>query len=106
VDRHSAFEMLAARAGAPVDEAPAAPRGAVSGTVPNTGRSGPWGAPAEAEDPEPTPAPSQRGRASARPPARRSDTPTEAFLKSAARGLAGQIGRELVRGLFGSIRRR
>jgi DNA helicase HerA-like ATPase len=100
VDRHSAFEMLAARAAAtPAAEAPP-PRG----SVPGAGRPGPWGAP-RAEPPESVPLP-PRGRASPRAAARRSDTPTEAFLKSAARGLAGQIGRELVRGLFGSIRRR
>jgi DNA helicase HerA-like ATPase len=107
VDRESAYERLKGRtAGAPMGEAPA-PKRAAGGN--------PWGnrAPApRAEIPPPIrqEAPQtdyeqagyQRPR---RAPARRSDTVVEAVVKSAARAAASQLGRQVVRGILGSILR-
>ncbi|NEX91500.1 helicase HerA-like domain-containing protein [Caulobacter sp. 17J65-9] len=44
-------------------------------------------------------------RAAPRAPARTRQTPTEAFVNSTLRSLGSQIGRELIRGVLGSLRR-
>jgi len=75
VDRESAHELLAARAAATVPEAVA-------------------------------PAPPRRGEEPAAPPSRRGrepDTLLEATAKSALRAIGSQLGRQLVRGVLGSL---
>jgi DNA helicase HerA-like ATPase len=84
IDRASAYEELARRA------QPAAP--------PEPARPGPWSerepAQRQREDRDPTPR-----RAS------RSDSVTTAMTKSVVRSVGSAIGRELVRGILGSLRR-
>ena len=104
-DRESAYERLVVRTapsgGATASDAPAAvPAGNPWGTaVPTTG-----GAPRPAPQPAPQrpPPPVYQPR-----PAPRStrDTALEAGLKSFARSAASAVGRELMRGLMGSLRR-
>jgi DNA helicase HerA-like ATPase len=76
MDRESAYELLKKRAAASADSAEKAPE----------------------EVPVPSaPAPAER------PARRRSDTPIEAMTKSVVRGMGGQLGRSIVRGIFGNL---
>jgi DNA helicase HerA-like ATPase len=109
IDRESAYERLKGRAsGAPAGETPA----------PKRARGGnPWGqrpAPAPRpqmpppilqEEPQGTYEEPSYQRPRRAPAARRSDTVVEAVVKSAARAAASQLGRQVVRGILGSILR-
>jgi len=109
VDRESAYERLKGRTqGAPTGEAPA-PRRVPGGN--------PWGSRPSSTPAAPPPilqeqrelsyppaSPSGYGRPRSAP-ARRSDTVVEAVVKSAARAAASQLGRQVVRGILGSILR-
>jgi len=105
VDRDSAFEMLAARAKAAADQAaakqaqdeldPSPPAG--------TGETTGWTLPGFGDEDEPrgrrTP-----GRSTGRSGYQR-ETLVEAALKSVTRTVATQVGRALVRGILGSLKR-
>jgi DNA helicase HerA-like ATPase len=108
VDRESAYERLKGRTmGAPVGDAPMpkraqggnpwGPRPARTAPPPVLEQSGGYEMPQSSDEPPPP-----RGR---RAPARRSDTLAESAIKSAARAAASQLGRQVVRGLLGSILR-
>jgi uncharacterized protein len=91
VDRESAFEMLHKRAAAGPQEKQEAPAEKPSGggwTLPD------FGAKKEASEPH-TSAPRSSGR----------QTVAEAAMKSVARSVASSLGRALVRGILGSLRR-
>jgi len=92
IDRDSAHEMLARRAEAAAREAEQASAGA------------------EAQDSEfrqarryEPPARATRVQATRSAPARRSDSPVDAFAKSFARQLGTQAGRQLTRGVLGTL---
>lgn len=76
VDRESAFEMLKARAEAQEAEA----------------------ARAAAQEAE-----SKQAASTSRSSGRQRQTPTEAFVKSTARAIGSQLGRQLIRGILGSL---
>jgi hypothetical protein len=91
VDRESAFERLAARAGGV----------AAKGSVPGSSERAPWQDSPLARGGEPEPRrrePAPRGRTR--------ESVGEAAAKSLARSVASQLGRQLVRGVLGSLRRR
>ncbi|MGE0723326.1 MAG: helicase HerA-like domain-containing protein, partial [Alphaproteobacteria bacterium] len=115
IDRESAFERLRARHAAPPRDdsppapAPAAPRGRAAARGP--ARGGPWSEPAPPPDlPDSGPwtaGPTAPGRAPRRTGAARTrQTPQEAFLSSMARSVGSAVGRQIVRGVLGSILRR
>jgi DNA double-strand break repair helicase HerA and related ATPase len=79
VDRESAFEILKARAGQPLPSAP--------GATPAGQESPPWYAN--------LPGMSSGGR--------RGDNLVEAMAKSAARTIGSSVGRQIVRGVLGSL---
>jgi DNA helicase HerA-like ATPase len=81
VDRESAFEILKARAGQPVSSAPG------TGSTPAGQQSPPWYAN--------IPGISGGGR--------RGDNLVEAMAKSAARTIGSSVGRQIVRGVLGSL---
>ena len=84
VDRESAHELLAARAAERVAPAPETAESADRGAAPR-------GEP----EPEREPAPRRRGR--------EPDSLLEATAKSALRAVGSQLGRQLVRGVLGSL---
>jgi hypothetical protein len=106
VDRDSAFERLAARAQG-ADTAPPA-------RTPPAGS--PWGNQPPRNTPTPQPSPPPRYRVpptyeqkpppAPRPVGRPRDSITEILMKSAVRTVGSSIGREIVRGVLGSILRR
>ena len=121
-DRESAYEMLNGRAHSVAEVAPQAvrvdsanPWGSMSGAVPSG-----WGEAAVAPAPVRRAAydPPARARRAAEPEAPqdplmsmllgsgRREGVAEAFTKSIARSLGGQVGRSVVRGLLGSILKR
>lgn len=85
-DRDSAFEKLAARTAAAQEQAPAPPRGAQPAPSP-------WG-----DAPAPTRRPAAR--------ASNRQSMTETFAKQLLRTVASTAGREIMRGVMGSLRRR
>ncbi len=84
-DRESAYEMLQKRA---------ATAAAAAASVPQAPAGSPWGG----EAPEREPA--------RRAPARQRQGMGEAFAKSMLRTIGSQVGREIIRGVLGGIRRR
>lgn len=103
VDRHSAYEMLkaraereaaeqAARAAPPAQPSPESPYGYPYPPPPAKGRS----RATRSHPGYPPPAPK-------RTTARRRDTLAEAMAKSAARTVGSQLGRQILRGVMGSI---
>jgi DNA helicase HerA-like ATPase len=86
VDRESAYEQLRARAAAAPRPEEVAAQGGRGGKLDPSG----WGAPAPAGG---------RGRR----PAREPDGAFESIAKSAARAAGTQLGREIMRGVLGSI---
>ncbi len=97
VDRQSAYESLQARTQSSQPAQPPQP-----GSRPTFD----YGAPSRSE-PEPAPrrAPEPRYEQPAprREPARRSDTVLEAIVKSTVRSAGSSLGRQIMRGIFGSI---
>jgi DNA helicase HerA-like ATPase len=99
IDRHSAYEMLQARAESGAKTATAAEPSRSSSVPP----SGPWGRQKDAEEKRSSGAATKRGsRAPARP---RSDSMVETTMKSVLRTAGREITRSIVRGLLGSLRR-
>lgn len=94
VDRHSAYEMLKARAEREAAEqaARAAAPAPYGYPAPAKGK----GSPAKSYPGYPAPAPKKTT-------ARRRDTLAEAMAKSAARTVGSQLGRQILRGVLGSI---
>ena len=88
-DRDSAFEKLQARAQAKQAQVEAPPTRAPADS--------PWG---DTPDPEP------RARSAPRPRASSRQSMGEAFAKSLLRTVGSQVGREIMRGVLGSLRRR
>ncbi|MGE0154683.1 MAG: helicase HerA-like domain-containing protein [Reyranellaceae bacterium] len=110
VDRESAYEQLAARAQTTIQPAPSAGRS----RIPSSGS--PWGAPApRVPQPAPAPAPQPRPRVEpaprpapaprepARPVGRPRDSLVDAMMKSTVRTVGSTLGREIIRGVLGSI---
>ena len=101
IDRESAFEILQRRAdeaarrseAPPPAEQPAQEGGATAGTS--------WRLPDFGRDEEP---PARRERAEPRPRYQR-ETVMEAAVKSVTRSVASSLGRALVRGILGSLKR-
>ena len=91
VDRESAFERLKRRPAQPEAPAPQAP-------APRAEMSGPFSSPRQApSDPFSRPAPAPR-------PSNRQGV-GEAFMKSAVRSIGSSLGRQILRGVLGSILR-
>lgn len=105
IDRESAYERLTGRIAPGPTSAPAQPRG----SVPSAG--GPWGKPKPGA-PEPIETPPEKARPGdlrgrERPaPRSRSETLVDSGLKSVVRSVGSAIGREIVRGVLGSILKR
>ena len=94
IDRESAYEMLAARAGKTADQT--APK-----QQEDNGSAGSrWTLPGFGDDAAKPAAGQPRGRAGYQ-----RETVLEAAMKSAARTVATQVGRALVRGILGSLKR-
>jgi len=108
IDRESAFEQLSARAQGSANSAPA-------GRVPPS--DSPWGNTPRSAPPQPVPqeqpryrmppeyqpAPQPAPRPAPRPVGRPRDSIGEILMKSAVRTVGSSIGREIVRGVLGSI---
>jgi DNA helicase HerA-like ATPase len=100
VDRESAFERLQHRHAEPAEALPP--------PIPQyPPRRGPWSEPAPRSEPDEglerrrrQPSPARRA------PPRNRESVEEAFFKSMARSIGGSVGRQLVRGVLGSILRR
>ena len=84
VDRESAFEILKARAGQPL------PTQSAAGTTPGPSASPPWY--------ENIP-----GMSHTTTTGRRSDSVVDVMAKSAARAMGSSVGRQIIRGVLGSI---
>lgn len=96
VNRESAHELLQKRAQA-TSAPPAAPQ-----TQPAGGKTGWWDSGSQQQPP-----PDQaRGRAPAAPRRSNRQGVGEAFMKSAVRSVGSTVGRQLIRGLLGSLSRR
>jgi DNA helicase HerA-like ATPase len=119
INRESAYERLTSRTEARTPPEPEARRTA----VPPAGGDEAWGLPGPSEDDqpppraarprpraeprdEPEPRPQPRPRAPAAPRASNRQSMGEAFTKSVLRSLGSQVGRQLVRGVLGSLTRR
>ncbi|APO73939.1 nucleotide triphosphate hydrolase protein [Rhizobium etli 8C-3] len=102
VDRDSAFEMLAARA-RKAAEAEAAKRAQEEAEAQQTsaGTASGWTLPGFGSDDEQPSRSQSRGRSSGY----QRETVVEAAMKSVARTVATQVGRALVRGILGSLKR-
>jgi DNA helicase HerA-like ATPase len=101
LDRESAFELLAARARKAADS-DAAKRTQEQAQTPTEGSTGRWTLPGfggDSDDDQKT----NQGRA--RSPGYQRETVIEAAMKSVARTVATQVGRALVRGILGSLKR-
>jgi DNA helicase HerA-like ATPase len=102
VDRESAYEKLKGRVAVKMPEsAPVKPAGAsgqdtAAPSAPQAGGSSTGGMFGEA----------MGGLFGGRGAARRKDTVVEAMFKSAARSIGSQVGREIIRGVLGSIMKR
>ena len=112
VDRDSAYEQLAARAQSPSRPPPET---GTRSRIPPSGS--PWGeqqqrAPAPQPAPmprpraEPAPRPAPAPRAPARPVGRPRDSLIDAMMKSTVRTVGSTLGREIIRGVLGSILKR
>jgi DNA helicase HerA-like ATPase len=100
IDRESAFEILAARAQKASDSDAAKQ---VQPTQPTEGSaSGRWSLPGFGDD-SADDKPASQGRP--RSPGYQRETVVEAAMKSVARTVATQVGRALVRGILGSLKR-
>jgi len=100
IDRESAYEVLKARAQqatAPAAGVPAGQQGA--------GAAQPHGGQAEPRPQKQAPRPKEEQQPR-RPPQRRSDSMMQAFGKSAVRAIGSQAGRELMRGILGTLTKR
>ncbi|MDM4768724.1 helicase HerA-like domain-containing protein [Solimonas sp. SE-A11] len=105
VDRESAYEKLSQRA-AEATPPPAASRPAPApAPAPKAGGDGWW----DEASSQPVPGGRRAEPAPRKPAARRSDTVTEAAIKSVTRSIANTVGREvgrtLLRGILGSLKR-
>jgi len=96
IDRDSAHEMLARRAEQAAREAESATTGAPGDS--EFARARRYEPPARAST-----VPTPRAPATRSAPARRGDSPVEAFAKSFARQLGTQAGRQLSRGVLGTL---
>jgi DNA helicase HerA-like ATPase len=83
VDRESAYEQLAKRAGAKTEGNAAPSAGGLGGILQKIGFPG--------------------GNGSAAPKGRTRESPIEAATKSAARAIGSEVGRRIIRGVLGSI---
>jgi DNA helicase HerA-like ATPase len=102
LDRESAFEILAARA-KQVAEAEAAKQ---ADAAPETdSASGRWTLPGFGDAPTEASTTGSRGNAPRKTGGYQRETVIEAAMKSAARSVATSVGRALVRGILGSLRR-
>lgn len=101
VDRESAFEILAARA-RKVADAEAAKRAQEEAQQSTEGSTSGWTLPGFGDSNDDRPA--ARGRSRGRSGYQR-ETVVEAAMKSVARTVATQVGRALVRGILGSLKR-
>jgi DNA helicase HerA-like ATPase len=106
IDRESAYERLTGRIAPPAAADTPAPK---RGSVPSAG--GPWGR-TQSREHEPVETPPERARprdvhTRERPaPRSRSETLVDSGLKSVVRSVGSAIGREIVRGVLGSILKR
>jgi uncharacterized protein len=101
LDSESAYEILSARA-KKAAEAEAAKREAETGAKADDSAAGRWTLPGFGDDPKE----SDGGRTtSKRSSGYQRETVIEAAMKSAARSVATSVGRALVRGILGSLRR-
>jgi uncharacterized protein len=100
VDRHSAYEMLKARAEKEAAEQ-AAQAAQAAGPAPYGYPYPP--APARGKGRTLKPSPGYRTPAPKKTTARRRDTLAEAMAKSAARTVGSTLGRQIIRGVMGSI---
>ena len=108
LDRESAYEILKGRAEAAHATSAGAPAAPAAGTPIGTpaGTPGPPGAPAPAEPGLLDKIGGMFGGGGAAPAPRgglRRDSVVEAMAKSAARAVGSQVGREIIRGVLGSI---
>jgi DNA helicase HerA-like ATPase len=99
IDRQSAFEILAARAKKASDSDAA--KQAQQNEPIEGGASGRWTLPGFGDDDDAKPAPQGRTRSAGY----QRETVVEAAMKSVARTVATQVGRALVRGILGSLKR-
>ncbi|MCP8897077.1 DUF853 domain-containing protein [Shinella daejeonensis] len=96
-DRESAYEILAARAAAAAD---AAERQQAEAEQAKSSEGSRWTLPGFGDDAAATPAPKTRSRSGYQ-----RESVAEAAMKSVARSVASSLGRALVRGILGSLRR-
>lgn len=103
LDRESAFEMLAARAKQAADAAAAKKaRDELDAAPPaGSGDTGGWTLPGFGDKDDDD----DRGRARPRRSGRQRETIIEAAMKSVTRTVATQVGRAIVRGILGSLKR-
>jgi uncharacterized protein len=90
VDRESAFEILKSRAGQPLPNAPSGSPDAATGTAVGAPASPPWYANI----------PGMSGSSSG---GRRGDSAIDIMAKSAARAMGSSVGRQIIRGVLGSL---
>ena len=102
LDRESAFEILAARAQKAAD-AEAAKRAEAEQPAAQDNASSRWKLPGFGDDPDAAPA--TKSGAPRKTVGYQRETVIEAAMKSAARSVATSVGRALVRGILGSLRR-
>jgi uncharacterized protein len=100
LDSESAYEILTARA-KKAAEAEAAKRAAEEKAGADDSAAGRWTLPGFGDEPEEK----QAGRTTKRSSGYQRETVVEAAMKSAARSVATSVGRALVRGILGSLRR-
>jgi hypothetical protein len=100
LDSESAYEILTARA-KKAAEADAAKRAAEEAPQADESAAGRWTLPGFGDDPKE----SDSGRTTKRAGGYQRETVIEAAMKSAARSVATSVGRALVRGILGSLRR-
>lgn len=101
LDSESAYEILTARA-QKAAEAEAAKRAAEDKAAGGDSAAGRWTLPGFGDAPQEE---SDGGRATKRSSGYQRETVIEAAMKSAARSVATSVGRALVRGILGSLRR-
>jgi DNA helicase HerA-like ATPase len=100
LDSESAYEILNARA-KKAAEAEAAKRAAEEKAEGGDSAAGRWTLPGFGDEPQDT----EGGRTTKRSSGYQRETVIEAAMKSAARSVATSVGRALVRGILGSLRR-
>ena len=105
VDRESAYEILAARAARASQQAEAA-REAETGADAKPSGGSRWTLPGFGDDAEPVQKPTRAGTAAKpRSGGYQRETVVEAAMKTVARTVASSLGRALVRGILGSLKR-